>query len=290
MTDHSVPIDCRSGGRRKCVVRFSPPRRLLVASFERLTGTQSNQRIQLGFGNGTTSSAAAVDSVLFAGSGNYNVTLTTTISDQVLSQVSLSTTAGGGWDDGWSPSPDPWLVISTPAAATCILKARDNIPTPGLASTSFCPIRRTRSPSDEDLFLEDDYLGAMTFTPAGPGTMDINADPSYGSLTILLQTAVSTTDTSQVVVNGSAVDIEEHNRGHTLWPWVRPHRLHRFWEDSWWAPGGFGVCSEENGWYHVLAASATGCTGASHSLSMFTGCLIPLGLSLVNSLKWWAPF
>ena len=55
---------------------------------------------------------------------------------------------------------------------------------------------------DEDLFPEDDYLGAMTFTPSRAGTLDINADPSYGSLTILLQTSISTSDTSQVVVNG----------------------------------------------------------------------------------------
>ena len=207
---------------------------------------QSNQRIQLDFGNGITSSAAAVDSVLFAGPGNYNVTLTTTISDQVLSQISLSTTAGGGWDDGWSPSPTPILSSVMPAAATCTPPGLPTIriPTPGLASTSFVqsavhghllgrrPLPRGRLPRRHDVH------------PAGPGTADINADPSYGSLTILLQTAVSTTDTSQVVVNGPLPGIEGAQQETPLWPWVRPHRLcvvlGRQLGGRW---SGFSVCS-----------------------------------------------
>ena len=144
------------------------------------------------------------------------------------------------------------------------------IPTPGLASTlilSNPPYTVTFW--DEDLFPEDDYLSAMTFTPAEPGTIDINADPSCSSLTILLQTAVSTTDTSQVVVNGPpAVGIEWNAAGDTLLKHLvrasSPTIGSGATTSGRWV--GFSIRSEENGWYHVLAASATGCTGTSDSL------------------------
>lgn len=286
---YQLTVEAGEGGNAS--FSFSPPTGCdsLVASFEASLSGNANQinAYSWDFGNGITSSAAAVDSVLFAGPGNYNVTLTTTISDQVLSQISLSTTAGGGWDDGWSPSPDPYFVISDAGGG--------NVYTSGVADNTYSNtwsginLILSNPPYtvtfwDEDLFPEDDYLGAMTFTPAGPGTMDINADPSYGSLTILLQTAVSTTDTSQVVVNGPpAVGIEWNTTGDTLvalgedliaYDW--------FWGDSLVAAGSDSVfVPEENGWYHVLAASATGCTGASDSLLYCSpDASFALGLSL----------
>ena len=273
---YQLTVEAGEGGNAS--FSFSPPTGCdsLVASFEASLSGSANQinAYSWDFGNGTTSSAATVDSVLFADPGNYNVMLTTTISDQVLSQISLSTTAGGGWDDGWSPSPDPYFVVSDAGGG--------NVYTSGVVDNTYSNtwsginLILSNPPYtvtfwDEDLFPEDDYLGAMTFTPAGPGTMDINADPSYGSLTILIQTAVSTTDTSQVMVNSPpAVGIEWNATGDTLvalgedliaYDW--------FWGDSLVAAGADSVfVPEENGWYRLLGTSSAGCTGASDSLSL----------------------
>jgi hypothetical protein len=271
---YQLIVEAGEGGNASFT--YSPPAGCdsLVASFEAsLTGNGSQiTTYDWDLGNGSSATSAIVDSVLYVGEGTYDVTLTTTISDQVLSQITLSTTAGGGWDDGWSPSPDPYFIISDAGGGNVYISSVAN----ETYSNTWSNINLNLSNPpytvtfwDDDLFPDDDYLGAMTFTPDGAGTIDINADPSYGSLTILLQTAVSTSDTSQVVINGSPeIGIEWNETGDSLlavgqdiidYAWYWGDSLVTAGEDSVFVP-------QENGWYAVLATSSTGCAAVSDSL------------------------
>jgi hypothetical protein len=271
---YQLVVEAGEGGNASFT--YSPPSGCdsLLASFEAsLSGIGSQiTNYSWDFGNGTTAASAAVDSVMYSGEGSYDITLTTTISDQMLSQITLSTTAGGGWDDGWSPSPDPYFVISDAGGG--------NVYTSSVANETYSNtwsnvnLILTNPPYtvtfwDDDLFPDDDYLGSMTFVPNGAGTIDLNADPSYGSLTILLQMAVSTSDTSQVVVNGSPqVGIAWNESGDSLiaagqnlidYAW--------YWGDSLVATGADSVFAPvDHGWYRVAGTSSAGCVGMSDSL------------------------
>ena len=271
---YQLTVEAGEGGNASFT--FTPPSGCdsLLASFEASLAGNANQITTYNWdlGNGGSATSATVDSVPYVGEGNYDVTLTTTISDQVLSQITLSTTAGGGWDDGWSPSPDPYFVISDGGGGNVYTSSVAN----ETYSNTWSNINLILSNPpytvtfwDEDLFPDDDYLGSMTFTPNGAGTLDINADPSYGSLTILLQTAVSTSDTSQVVVNGSPeVGIAWSDAGDSLlaigqdlidYAW--------YWGDSLVATGADSAfVPQENGWYAVLDTSSAGCAAVSDSL------------------------
>ena len=224
------------------------------------------------FGNGQSASGAEVDSVAYGAVGSYGVTLTTTISDQLLTAVTLNTTAGGGWDDGWSPSPDPFFVLNDATG--------NNVYTSSVANETYSNTWNgvnvvlsnppyTLTFYDDDLFPDDDYLGAMSITPAGPGTFDLNADPSYGTFTVGLQTAVNASDTATVLVNASPeVMIEWTGAGDTLvatgsdliaYDW--------YWGDSLVASGVDSVYVPiQNGWYSAVGTSSSGCSTGSDSL------------------------
>ena len=108
--------------------------------------------------------------------------------------------------------------------------------------------------------------GAMTFTPAGPGTIDINAD---SQLRLPHHLAPNRCEHDRHLPSRGqrpSCCTVEHNR-HTLlalgedliaYDW--------FWGDSLVAADRIRYCSGGNGWYHVLKQFATGCTGASDSL------------------------
>ena len=53
---------------------------------------------------------------------------------------------------------------------------------------------------DEDLFDGDDWLGWAPFTPNGPGTISIDANPSNAQLTIGLDPVVTVVDAAELVV------------------------------------------------------------------------------------------
>ena len=271
---YQLVVEAGEGGNASFT--FTPPSGCdsLLANFEASLAGNASQITTYNWdlGNGGSATTATVDSVLYVGEGSYDVTLTTTISDQVLSQITLSTTAGGGWDDGWSPSPDPYFVISDAGGGNVYTSSVAN----ETYSNTWSNINLILSNPpytvtfwDEDLFPDDDYLGAMTFTPSGAGTLDINADPSYGSLTILLQTSISTSDTSQVVINGSPdIGIAWNATGDSLlalgqglidYAW--------YWGDSLVAAGTDSVfVPQQNGWYAVLGTSSAGCSAHSDSL------------------------
>jgi len=286
---YELIVDAGEGGNASFT--FSPPTGCdsLLANFEASLAGNPGQitTYNWDFGNGTSSTEATVEGLVFNGVGSYNVTLSTTISDHVLSQVTLNTTAGGGWDDGWSPSPDPYFTISDANGGNVYTSSIVN----ETYSNTWSGINLILSNPpytvtfwDDDLFPEDDYLGSMSFTPNGAGTMDLNADPSYGTLSVDLQVAVSAADTSLVVVNGSpAVDVQWNETGDTLvalgegliaFDW--------FWGDSLIASGTDSLFApQENGWYAVLGTSSAGCAAVSDSLLYCSpDATFGLGLSL----------
>ena len=259
------------------IFSYSPPSGCdsIVANFQAFLFGNPNQITSYtwNFGNGQIANSAAVDGVLFDAPGTYDITLETTISDHVLTEVYLSNTAGGGLDDLWSPSPDPYFVVNDAAG--------NNVYTSSTVDETYSNtwsdigLVLTNPPYtiafyDEDFFItDDDFLGSMAFSLNGSGTFDINADPSYGSLTIELQTAVNTSDTSQIVVNGSPeVGLMWSTQGDSLiafgedlidYAW--------YWGDSLVATGlDSAFVPQQNGWYTAHGTSSLGCTGVSDSL------------------------
>jgi len=255
---------------------FTPPAGCdsLVAQFQASLAGNANQITTYAwdFGNGQTASAVEVTNVAFDTTGVYNVTLQTTISDQILTSVTLNSTAGGGWDDGWSPSPDPYFVISDGAGGNVYVSSVADETYSNTWSNVNVVLANppyTITFYDEDLFPDDDYLGSMSFTPYGAGAIDINADPSYGSLSIGLQTAVDAADTAAVYVNASpVVEIAWSGMGDTLiCPTAGMIAYDWYWGDSLLVSGGDSTfVPVENGWYAVQATAETGCSGWSDSL------------------------
>ncbi|MFZ8836569.1 MAG: T9SS type A sorting domain-containing protein [Flavobacteriales bacterium] len=246
----------------------------LLADFQASLSGNPNQitNYNWDFGNGQSGSDALVNEVNYEDPGVFNVTLETTISDQLLTQVTLNSTAGGGWDDGWSPAPDPYFVLSDAAGGNVFVSsvadetysATWNGLNVVLANPPY-----TITFYDEDLFPDDDYLGSMSFTPNGSGTLDLNADPSYGQLTIGLQTALNTIDTAEVIVSPlPVIDIAWNSTMDTLvcsgesliqYDWYWGDSLQFSGSDSTFAP-------LINGWYHAIGTDSNGCSGVSDSL------------------------
>ena len=255
---------------------FSPPTGCdsLLAQFEASLAGNASQITSYAwdFGNGQTSTDAEVTDVAFDTTGVYNVTLQTTISDQVLSSVTLSTTAGGGWDDVWSPSPDPYFVLTDANGGNVFVSSvadETYSNTWSNVNVVLASPPYTITFYDEDLLTDDDYLGSMSFTPNGAGTLNLSANPSYGELNIGLQTAVDAVDTAAVFVNASpVVDITWTAFGDTLvCPTAGMIAYDWYWGDSLLVSGGESTfVPVEHGWYTVQATAETGCSGWSDSL------------------------
>ena len=223
------------------------------------------------FGNGITSSNSSVDSVLFDETGSYDVVLQTVIADQILTQVTLNSTAGGGWDDGWSPDPDPYFILSDANGS--------NVYTSSTAQESYSAtwsglaIVLTNPPYsiafyDEDFLAGDDDLGSTSFTPSGVGTIDLNANPSYAVATIGLQEAVNVADSATVTVNSSPevglIWLNDDTLSSTN-PYLSQYDW--MWGDSVLLSGPeFEFEPVANGYYSVIGTSALGCSSSSDSL------------------------
>ena len=82
------------------------------ASFEATVFGEGNQITdhQWTLGSNGPASGAALDSLYFGTAGTETITLETTILDQVLQQVQLFSTGGGGWDDFFG-NPDPYFTL-----------------------------------------------------------------------------------------------------------------------------------------------------------------------------------
>ena len=245
----------------------------LVANFTASLAGSANQITTYGwdFGNGSTSESPAVDGILFDTIGTYNVVLQTIISDQILTQITLNSTGGGGWDDGWSPDPDPYFVLSDGNGS--------NVYTSSTAQESYSAtwsglsIVLGNPPYsiafyDEDFLAGDDALGSTSFSPNGEGTIDLNANPSYAVATIALQEAVNVSDTATVSVNPSPEVGLFWLPGDTL-ACTNPSlsQYNWMWNDSLMLSGpAFEYAPIENGFYTVIGTSSQGCSAASDSL------------------------
>ena len=239
------------------------------------------------FGNGEFSQSQSIDSMLFAESGTYDVALQTVIFDQMLTQITLNTTGGGGWDDGWSPDPDPYFVLSDANGS--------NVYTSSTAQESYSAtwnglsIVLTNPPYsvsfyDEDFLAGDDDLGSTSFSPNGAGTIDLNANPSYAVATIALQEAINVIDTATVIVNESPevglVWLENDSLSCTN-PYLSQYNW--MWGDSLLLSSeAFGFAPNDNGFYTVIGTSAQGCSTASDSL-LFCNTSAALGLELTTN-------
>ena len=239
------------------------------------------------FGNGQTSVLESVEGMFFDQSGDYDVILQTVISDQVLTQITLNSTAGGGWDDGWSPDPDPYFVLSDGNGS--------NVYTSSTAQESYSAtwnglsIVLTNPPYsisfyDEDFLAGDDDLGSTSFTLNGAGVIDLDANPSYGEATIALQEAINVTDTATVSVNPTpevglfwlAADTMSCTN-----PYLSQYNW--MWGDSLVQSGpAFEYAPTENGFYTVVGTSATGCSAASDSL-LYCSADASIGIDLISS-------
>ena len=271
--EYLIIVEPGEGG--SATFTYSPPSGCdsLVCDFSaNLVGSSSQvNQYTWDFGNGLSSDEADVFGVAFDTVGNYHVTLHTVISDHLLTEVVLNSTAGGGWDDGFYSAPDPYFVLSDAGGG--------NVYVSGVVDESYSaswgnlnvPLTNppyTISFYDDDFFPEDDFLGSMSFVPTGAATLAINASPSYGTASIALQAAVDVWDTANVVVHGApGVELAWLN-GDSLWCptegiiWYEWH-----WGDSLLAAGSDSVFAPiDNGWYTVTGTSEVGCNGTSDSL------------------------
>ncbi len=245
----------------------------LWASFEASLVGGPNQITTYGwdFGNGITSDASSIDSILFNGTGSYDVVLQTVIADQVLTQITLNSTGGGGWDDGFFPDPDPYFVLSDANGSN--IYTSSTVQESYSATWSELSIVLTNPPYsiafyDEDFLAGDDGLGSTSFTPSGAGTIDLNANPSYAVATIGLQEAINILDSATVMVNSSpevgllwldddTLLCTNPSLGQYNWMWGDSLIL---------SSPEFEYAPEENGFYSVIGTSALGCSASSDSL------------------------
>lgn len=223
------------------------------------------------FGNGITSNASTVDSILFNATGSYDVVLQTIIADQVLTQITLNSTGGGGWDDGFFPDPDPYFVLSDANGSSVYTSS--TVQESYTATWSELSIVLTNPPYsiafyDEDFLAGDDGLGSTSFTPSGAGTIDLNANPSYAVATIGLQEAINVLDSATVTVNSSPevglLWLDNDTLSCTN-PYLGQYNW--MWGDSVVLSGPeFEYAPEENGFYSVIGTSALGCSASSDIL------------------------
>ncbi|GEM_PF-1776048 len=105
----------------------------------------------------------------------------------MITEVELFETGEGGFDDGWSPVPDPYFAISD--ANDSIFFVSNTMEESSGAIWSELSIALSLPPYtitfwDSDIINEDDFLGSATFWPDGPDQIDINASPSFGVVII----------------------------------------------------------------------------------------------------------
>ena len=111
-------------------------------------------------GNGVAE-GPVLDSVLFNEAGMQDITLQTTILDQVLQQVQLFSTGGGGWDDFFG-NPDPYFTLKD--ANDNVVYTSSTVDDAGSATWTGLNVVLNNPPYaldfyDEDLLDGDDWLG-----------------------------------------------------------------------------------------------------------------------------------
>ena len=253
-------------------------------------------------GSNGAASGAALDSLYFGTAGTETITLETTILDQVLQQVQLFST-GGGWDDFFG-NPDPYFTLKD--GNDNVVYTSSTVDDAGSATWTGLNVVLNNPPYaldfyDEDLFDGDDWLGWAPFTPNGPGTISIDANPSNAQLTIGLDPVVTVVDAAELVVHPlPEVGIVLSGADGVACP--NDSLLQYSWSLSGAAVAGGPDASytpEQSGWYTVMALDSNGCSSMSDSILF---CLpdagmpltlnesngIPMGLETSVDHPWWA--
>lgn len=254
------------------------------------------------FDGGNVLTGPTLSQIPFDEPGAYEVVLETTILNQVLDQVQLFSTGGGGWDDFFG-NPDPYFTLKDGNESVVYTSSTLDATTSG--TWGGLGIVLSNPPYsidfyDEDLLDGDDWLGWAPFSPNGPGTIGIDANPSNAQLTIGLAPVVMVSDTAQVLVNplpevgvvqSDEVTLTCTEEGLIQYQWWLNGDLVFPGSDPDYAPS-------ESGWYVVSGLDSLGCSAESDSLlfCMPNGELAlelveangsPMALVSEANLDWW---
>ncbi|MGB0511056.1 MAG: hypothetical protein ACPGGB_09050, partial [Flavobacteriales bacterium] len=236
---------------------------------------------QWNFGAFGTASGAEPDTVLFDQAGTHDIALQTTILDQVLQQVQLFSTGGGGWDDFFG-NPDPYFTLKD--GNDNVVYTSGTVDDSGSATWTGLNVVLNNPPYaidfyDEDLFDGDDWLGWAPFTPNGPGSISIDANPSNAQLTIGLNPVVTVEDVAQItvyplpeveIVLSGADGVACPNDSLVQYTWSLSG-------ESVASGGEAGFDPVMSGWYSVMALDSNGCSAQSDSILF---CLPDAGMPL----------
>jgi len=276
----------------------------VVADFVATVFGEGNQVTahQWNFGAFGAADGDQVNGVLFNAPGLHEVTLETVIQNQVLSQVELFNTGGGGWDDFFG-NPDPYFTLKDANENVVYTSSTLDATTSG--TWSGLSIVLNNPPYsidfyDEDLFDGDDWLGWAPFSPNGPGAINVDANPSNAQLTIGLNAVVVLSDTAQVLVN-ALPEVEVIQSGASSLSCVNDSLLQYQWfmGGSLVESGGVpDFYPEESGWYTLLGLDSSGCSALSDSilfcmpnagvaLDLIEANGSPMALVTVTNVNWW---
>ena len=245
-------------------------------------------------GNGVAN-GPVLDSVLFSEAGMQDITLQTTILDQVLQQVQLFSTGGGGWDDFFG-NPDPYFTLKD--ANDNVVYTSSTVDDAGSATWTGLNVVLNNPPYaldfyDEDLLDGDDWLGWAPFTPNGPGTISVDANPSNAQLTIGLDPVLTVEDAAELVVHPlPEVDIVLDGEDSLACPNDSLLQYTWFWSGATVASGPEPAIQPlTSGWHTVLALDSNGCSATSDSiLFCLPNAAMPLTLNAANGIPMgWRP-
>lgn len=195
--------------------------------------------------------------------GSYTVSVTTTVSDLVLTGLAVTSGASnGGWDDVFT-APDLFFVISSASGPVFTSWAVIDNSTPTWSGLS---VPLTNPPYTIQFYDEDnppfgnDAMGSFDLSPTAPGTQGFSANPTYGELTIGVQPAFSVSDSMEVYVFPAPASEGAESTEEGLV--VLGDSLG--WEVSWWLDGqpvgsGSPWWPELNGYYWPEISNAFGC-------------------------------
>ncbi len=302
----SLPLLIEAGAGGTSSFTFTPSAGCgsVTADFQATVFGVGNQITdhQWSFGPFVNAQGADVQGQVFEEEGAHTIVLQTTLLDQVLDQVQLFSTAGGGWDDFFG-NPDPYFTLKD--GNEVVVYSSATVDDAGSATWTGLGIVLNNPPYsidfyDEDLFDGDDWLGWAPFTPNGPGTIGIDANPSNAQLTIGLNPVVVVSDSALITVYPvPLVGIEAS--GEAALACTNDSLFQYDWwrGDSLMASGSEPIYTPlESGWYSVMGLDSNGCTAQSDSLLFcLPDAAIPLELIELNGspmaletqagLNWW---
>ena len=158
-----------------------------------IDGSPSPTEYLWDFGNGVTSTQASPEAQDYVDSGDYNVSLTTTIFQYELDQLVLNSISGDGDgdpDEGFGLfSPDPYLIILDGNGSVIFTTSSID----DVESATFSNLNILLSSEfnefvvqvwDSDTFTEDDFLGQFVISNPSAGTGAFNNNGSGGSYSI----------------------------------------------------------------------------------------------------------